>query len=377
MVEENNTNAEIEKAVKSQLKAVEELGKAAKEEAEKEVKVDIMDAIRLVSPGTPLGTAIDDIMRARTGALIVIWNNELAGLIEGGFKVNERFTPQKLMELCKMDGAVVLSSDLKKILYANVLLINDASIPTSETGTRHKAAERTAKKAKTLVIAISERRNKITLYYYDLRYVLKNTGEVMSRAIETLQILEKQREIYDELLKNLNVLEVTNLVSISDVCSIIQRMEMIMKISDIMNRNIIELGKEGVIVKIRMRELTKNIEKEKLLIFKDYVGKANKVKNNLSSLNFDSLLDTENLAKLLFSKQQEEQISPKGYRFLSKTSLNEAEIKALVDGFKNLDNMFNAQLEEFSKVLKEEELVKGFQKELSTLKEQIMLGKKI
>lgn len=163
-----------------------------KVEPETSEKVGIYEILKLVSPGTSLRIALDDILRAGNGSLIVVMNDKIAEIIEGGFKVNCKFTHQRLSELSKMDGAVILSEDLKKILYANVLMIPDSSIPTNETGTRHKAAERSARQAGTIVIAVSERRKKITLYYSGLRYVLKNAEEILRRATETLQILESR-----------------------------------------------------------------------------------------------------------------------------------------------------------------------------------------
>src|SRR3989338_4218512 len=236
----------------------------------KEEKMSLIGVLKLVSPGTTLRTAIDDILRAGMGALIVVNSEKLDYIKAGGFNVNSSLTHQKIVELSKMDGAIVLSDDFKKIMHANVLLVPDISIKTDETGTRHQAAERTAKQAETLVIAISERRKKISVYHGNLKYILQNTNELLSRAVETLQILEKQREILDELLSNLNVLEISVLVVVSDVCSVLQRIEMIMRTAKMMDRYLIELGKEGGIIKMRLRELLRNIDKEKELILRDY-----------------------------------------------------------------------------------------------------------
>ena len=169
-----------------------------------------------------------------------------------------------------MDGAIILSDDFKKILFSNTLLTPDRTITTLETGTRHQAAERTARQINGLVIAVSERKQQITIYYGNSKYVLQNTEELLRRATETLQILEKQREVFDELLNNLDVLEVTNLVSVADVCRILERLEVIRKMANIINEYIVELGREGVIVRMRMREITRGIEKGQEEIIKDY-----------------------------------------------------------------------------------------------------------
>lgn len=353
-----------------------------KDEADKIVEVikkeiDIFDVLKLVVPGTPLRIVIDDTLRAGEGALIVIMSPKMEELIEGGFKVNCPFTPQKLNELCKMDGAVILSEDLKKILYANVLLVPNYQIPTSETGTRHKAAERTAKQAETFVIAVSERRNKVTLYYSDTKYVLRNSEEVLRRATENLQILEKQREIYDELLTNLNILEVTGLVSVSDVCSILQRIEMINRISEMIKKSLVEVGKDGNVLKMRLRELTRNVDKTEQAIIKDYTNKYDRLKQLISQISFDDLIDTTEMSKLLFNKSGDDTIQPNGYRLLSRTNLDEADINALITNFKSLNNILNLSIEDYKNILKDGDFAQEFQKRLSNLKENIMVGKKI
>ena len=351
-----------------------EIKQETEKQMEQENKESLIDVLKLVSPGSVLRTAIDDILRAGMGALIVLESPGMDGLIEGGFKVNSDLTPQKIVELAKMDGAIILSSDLKKILHANVVLIPDTRIPTNETGTRHKAAERTAAQAETLIIAISERRKKISVYHGDLRYILQNTEDILRRATESLQILEKQREIFDELLSNLNVLEISGLVVISDVCAILQRISMIIKVSAMIERYLIELGKEGLLVKMRLRELLKNVKSERGFILKDYNIEDEKL-DVLSEFGFDEVLNVDNIAGILFSCPPEEKISPKGYRILNKTNLIDSEIDNLIKELGNLDNILSLEPEKLNLLLKEKS--ENFQKNISSLKEQIMVGKKI
>lgn len=343
----------------------------------KEEILDIFEILKIVSPGTSLRIALDDVLRAEQGALIVVMNDKVASLMEGGFKVNCSFTPQRLTEFAKMDGAVVLSEDLKKILYVNVLMIPDPNIPTNETGTRHKAAERTAKQAGTLAIAVSERRKKITVYCSEMRYVLKNTEEILRRATETLQILEKQREVYDDLLTNLNVLEVTGLVSLSDVCNILQRTEMINRIEDTIRKSIVELGRDGSIIKMRLKELTRGIDKTEQMIVKDYASKPEKVKQLTSDISFDDLLDTEGVSKLLFNRDSSEAVHPKGYRLLARAGLSEQDIGLLASYFSDLNAVLNASIDEIDKAFKNRTFSEKFQQDLLALRENIMVGKKI
>jgi len=338
-------------------------------------KLSFLDILAKFSPGKSLRTALDDILEGKTGALIVVDSPELKNLLDGGFRINARFTPQKLCELSKMDGAIVLSDDLKKILFANVLLVPDSRIPTNETGTRHKAAERTARQARTLAIAVSERRNKITLFYEDKKNILEDSENVLRRATETLNILEKQREIFDELLKNLNILEITKLVSVADVCSVLQRIEVIIKMMDTMKRYLTELGNQGVILRMRVRELFKGIETIESLLLMDYSNKPQNVKKILLNLNFENVIDMDSFSRIIFELSPDTQVNAKGHRILEKLNLTEREVKALISNFGNLANILEASEEDIGRILKGK--AQSFRKELEGLKEQILIGKKI
>ena len=335
-----------------------------------------IDFIKLVSPGTPVRTVIDDLVRSDLGGMIVFDSPELQqnNIIEGGFRINCRFTAQKLFELCKMDGAIIISPNLKRILYANTLMNPDTSIHSIETGTRHKAAERTAKQAHTFVIAVSERRKKTTLYYGQSRYYLKSTDALLRSISSNLQVLEKQREHLDEQISNLNVLEMSEMVSISDVCKVIQRTEMILKISESVKRNFTELGKEGSIIHMRYRELLRGVEKAENEVLRDYASLSLKrSKTLLENMTFDGLLDLESIARLILEKPIEENISPRGYRFLSHLTLSEKEISQIVKQFHNLNNIISLEPAEFETILKNR--ASTINEEIRNLREQILSGK--
>lgn len=346
-----------------------------KKETNQEKQLVKLEILKKLSSGTGLREGLNDIVKGHKGALIVIINENSSNVFQGGFKVNCKFSSKRLTELAKMDGAIILSSDFRKILYANTLLVPNSSLNSNETGTRHQAAERTAKQINGLVIAVSERRGEITIYYGNSKYALQNTEDLLRRATETLQILEKQRETLNELINNMNVLEVTSLVSVGDVCNLLQRLEIIRKMSIIINEYIVELGNEGIIVRMRMKEIAKGIDKKQAFIIKDYSLKSSKVKQFFDSVSFDNLLESENIAKSLFDIPLENEIFSRGYRLLSKTSLNENQIENLVRMFKNLDGVLNADEKLLARVLKDS--AEPFRKELSHLREQIMIGKKI
>lgn len=334
-----------------------------------------LDILKKISSGTELRNGINDIVNGGMGAIIVVANPKVYEIFLGGFKVNCKFNSKRLFELTKMDGAIILSEDFKKILYANTLLIPDSTLPSSETGIRHQAAERTAKQTGTLVITISQRRGEIIIYYGNHKYVLQPTEDLLRRATETLQILEKQKEIFNELLLNLNVLELTGLVSIGDICKILQRIEMIKKIESIINEYLVELGKDGAILKMRMREIMRGIEKEDDLIMKDYIPYPLKTKQFFESLNFEEILNLENISIALFHQPLDKETIPKGYRLLDKTSLAKEKIENLAKELGNLKNILDADDETLiNAVGVDAEL---FKKNISNLREKILVGKMI
>ena len=337
----------------------------------------LFEVLKFFSPGTSIRLALEDIKRAEMGALIVLDKEGLYNLLEGGFRINCKFSSQKLVELAKMDGAIVLSKDMKKILYANTLLVPSIDISTKETGTRHKAAERTAKQLGTMVIAVSERKKKITLFYGDEQYTLDSPSEILRRATETLQILEKQVDIFNDSLLNLNILELMSLVSADDVTSFLQRAEIIINISNTIKKYLVELGKEGNIVSLRLKELTKNVNSEKDLVLKDYLGdKANKIRDILGKMDFDSILDMNNMLNVIFGKNYEHSVYPKGYRLLNKTRLSEEDISLLVNSFGHLDKIISADEEVLLRLFNSLQKVELFSKEIKKMKDKVSSGKK-
>ena len=209
---------------------------------------NLIHALKMISPGSPLRQGLDNILKAKTGGLIVIaTGEEIMEVVDGGFCINAEYSPAYIYELAKMDGAIVLSSDTKKILFANAQLIPDYSISTSETGTRHRTAERVAKQTGAIVIAISQRRNIITVYRGDKKYALEDISKILTKANQALQTLEKYKSVLDEAIINLNALEFNDLVTIYDVAIVIQKIEMVMRITNIIEKYVIELGQEGTL----------------------------------------------------------------------------------------------------------------------------------
>ncbi|HLD98383.1 MAG TPA: DNA integrity scanning diadenylate cyclase DisA [Candidatus Nanoarchaeia archaeon] len=315
-------------------------------------KEEFLSILRLVSPGTHLRHGLNGVVDAKKGALVVVENEKLTNILDGGFKVNCRFTPQRLIELAKMDGAIILSKDMKRILYANVMLAPDIKITTKETGTRHKAAERTAKMLGTLTIAVSERKNQISMYYKNVKYHLRATEEILRSATETLHILEKQRELFDKNIEKLNSMESQNDLNLLVAFKAIQKGKMMEKIIESQEKTLIELGHEGTAIKHRIKELIKDIEKETDLIIKDYTKlNLKKSKNILSNLSYEELTDIDNIAISLAQKESNSIDNIKGWRILSRSNLAEKDIANLIAEFKNLDSIINSKTDKFSKVV--------------------------
>ena len=225
----------------------------------------IAEILKKIAPGTPIREGLDNILKAKTGALLLITDKQdvISEIVDGGFFINEDYTSSKLYELAKMDGAIVLSGDLKKILYANAQLIPSHEISTLETGTRHRTAERTAKQTGELVISISQRRSIITVFRGNDRYILENTDVVLNKANQAIQTLEKYKKVFDNKLNILNEYEFNDIVTLENVIVAIQRAEMVMRIVEEIQRQIYELGNDGRLVKMQLEELIRRIRKRR------------------------------------------------------------------------------------------------------------------
>ena len=329
----------------------------------KDKEDNITKILKLIAPGTPIRDGLENILRARTGALLLITDKTdvLKEVVDGGFTINEDYTSSKLYELAKMDGAIVLSGDLKKILYANAQLIPSHEIATSETGTRHRTAERTAKQTGELVISISQRRSIITVFKGNDRYILEDTDSVLSKANQAIQTLEKYKKVFDNKLSILNEYEFNDIVTLENVIVAIQRAEMVMKIVEEIQRQISELGSDGRLVKMQLNELIGGLEKEERLIIKDYIVPGRKrrtpekVLESLEELSYEDLSKEYVIAKLLgyenFDNYDEVGVYTKGYRVLSKIPRMPSNIvENLVDSFKSFQHILAADIESLDEV---------------------------
>ncbi len=316
----------------------------------------ITDVLKLIAPGTAIRDGLESILKAKTGGLLVFSDSkEVLDLVDGGFSLDVEYTPARLYELAKMDGAIILSKDFKKILYANAQLIPSSDISTAETGTRHRTAERTAKQTGELVVSISQRRNIITIFKGNYRYVLEDTSKVLTRANQALQTVEKYKKVFDGKLSLLNEYEFNDIVTLENVVSAIQRAEMVMKVVNEVQKAIYELGVEGRLVEMQLEELVGGLEKEELLIIKDYIatGKkrtTEKVLEEISQLELEELNKPQVIAKLLgyedFDNYDDVGVYTRGYRILSKVPRMPSNIVVnLVKSFKSFQHILVADIQ--------------------------------
>ena len=322
---------------------------------------EIIEVLKTIAPGTQIREGLENILKAKTGGLIVIGDGkEVMDIVDGGFNINVEYSPARLYELAKMDGAIVISSDFKKILFANAQLIPSSSIQTVETGTRHRTAERTAKQTGDLVISISQRRNIITIFKGNNRYVLEDTAQVITKANQALQTVEKYMKVFDRKLNLLNEYEFNDIVTLENVIVAIQRAEMVMSVVDEVQKAIYELGEDGRLLEMQLEELVGDLETEELLMIKDYMvvsrrRSPDKVLEEIRKLSYEELMKSQVIAKLLgyedFDNYDEVGVYTKGYRVLNKIPrMPSSIVENLVKSFKSFQHILSADIPQLDEV---------------------------
>lgn len=322
---------------------------------------ELINILKIIAPGTLFREGLDNILKAKTGALIIIGDTkEVLDLVDGGFRIDEEYTPARLYELAKMDGAIVLSKDLKRILLANTQIIPSPKILTQETGTRHRTAERTAKQTGELVVSISQRRNIITVFKGDFRYTIEDSSKIVTKANQALQTLENYKRVFDTKLRVLNEYEFNDIVTLDNVITCIQRAEMVNRVAEQVKRSIYELGADGVLVKMQLEELVEDLPQEELLIIKDYIAPtrrlvAEKILQNIQAYSQTEFVQAELIAKMLgydqFDNYEEVAVYPRGYRILNKIPrMPNSIVTNLVKTFKSFQHILIADVDKLDEV---------------------------
>jgi diadenylate cyclase len=320
----------------------------------------LLSAIARIAPGTDLRQAIDDIIRSHEGALIVIGEpSELSFLFSGGIQLNQPFTPQLLYELAKMDGAIIIDKELSRLACANVQLMPDPTIHSAETGTRHRTAERVAKQTDSLVISISQQRETVTLFLGQSRYQLDPIAELLSKTNQGLATLETYRQRLQQVLTRMTALEFQNAVMLDDVLVVLQRAELTTRMAEEIERECVELGAEGRLIRMQLEELVGDVPGEKAAVLYDYHadGGAEHTREGLEALAglpYPQLLEFELLAVLGYPatvNPLDYGVTPRGYRVLSHIPrIPESVIKQVVTDLGALETIVRASQRELESV---------------------------
>ncbi|WP_248959757.1 DNA integrity scanning diadenylate cyclase DisA [Sphaerisporangium perillae] len=316
-----------------------------------------------LAPGTELRDGLERILRGHTGALIVLgYDAKVEDVCTGGFTLDVEFSATRLRELAKMDGAIVLDQAGKKIVRAAVHLVPDSSIPTNESGTRHRTAQRVARQTGHPVVTISKSMRIIALYLDGVRYVMEESAAILSKANQALATLERYKMRLDEVSGTLSALEIEDLVTVRDVAAVVQRLEMVRRIAGEIEDYVVELGTDGRLLSLQLTELVGGVEEDRDLIMRDYLPPASERRPRtvgealaeLDRLSSGDLLDLTAVAHVLGhtgSEPLEGPVSPRGFRLLAKVPrLPVSVVDRLVDHFGGLQKLLAASTDDLQSV---------------------------
>ncbi len=316
-------------------------------------------ALSQVAPGTDLREGLERILRGRTGGLIVLGNDDVVDQISGGgFRMDVEFSSTGLRELAKMDGAVILDRNATRILRAAVQLLPDAAIPTQETGTRHRTAERVAVQTGFPVISVSKSMETIALYYDGHRKVLEDSTAILGKANQALATLERYRQRLDEVGSTLSALEVEDLVTVRDVLLVTQRLEMVRRMSAEIDEYVVELGVDGRLLDLQLREVVSGVGTDQILLLRDYLLDADAYQNTITVLDQaedTALVDVLQLGQIMDLAGDleglDQPLSPRGYRLLGRVPrLPDAVVERLIGQFGSLQKLLAASIDDLQSV---------------------------
>jgi diadenylate cyclase len=337
------------------------VGEELIEELQSRQEPRLLRALEMVAPGTALREGIDNCVLARTGALIVIGDEDgLAPLLSGGIKVDIEYSPAMLYQLAKMDGAITLSQNATRIMWANVQLTPDPTIVSRETGTRHRTAERVSKQTDGLVISISERREVVTLFSDGAKYVLQEVPGVLARANQALQTLDKYRARFDQVSMRLTALEFEGGVTLHDALTVLQRAEMVTRMAVEIERYIVELGAEGRLIEMQLEEMLVGVAADRSALIRDYLVDNSEpsflaAMEALPRLPNQDLLDFGRLSELMGYDRKlntlDFPVTPRGYRTLGRIPrLPQSIVDNVVREFRSFDLLLGATSGELESV---------------------------
>src|SRR6476619_6979398 len=313
----------------------------------------LVKSLEMVAPGTALREGIDNVVHARTGGLVVIGEpEELTHLFSGGIKLDIDYSPAFLYQIAKMDGAIILTANATKITMGNVQLMPDPTILSHETGTRHRTAERVSKQTDALVIAISQRREVVSVYVDGAKYILEDIPVVLAKANQALATLDKFRTRLDQVSTRLTALEFEGGTTLHDVLTVLQRSELVTRMAVEIERYIVELGSEGRLIEMQLEETMIGAAAEKAALVRDYLSDYSEeafaaALEEIRRLVHHDLLDFGRLAELLGYDRKlntlDYPVSPRGYRVLGRIPrLPKLVVAQIVAEFGGLDELIAA-----------------------------------
>jgi diadenylate cyclase len=332
------------------------------------------DALALVAPGRPLRQGLERVLLAKRGALIVIGDDAtVLSICTGGFLIDAEYSPQRLTELAKMDGAIILSSDANRLARANVHLMPNPSVPTTETGTRHRTAERVARSIDVPVVSVSAAMGVITVYRRDEKHVLQAAGRLHDTVSQALQALQRFRQRFDLAVTALSAHEIEDTVTLGDVAAVLHPAEILLRVSRDIEPMFIELGEDGQLLRLQLGELLQGVEPVRELVVRDYLhvssdglvrgahketreeGQEQKVLGALGRLGTEELLDGRKVGTALgLAPAQfdlEASLEPRGYRLLHRLPhFSEALVDRIVEHFSGLQKIMRASVGELEEV---------------------------
>lgn len=289
-------------------------------------------ALAAVAPGTPLRDGLDRVVRAKMGALVVLDDGpDVLAICSGGFLLDAAYSPQRLSELAKMDGAIILSADRTRIARANVHLVPDPTVPTSETGTRHRTAERVARSLGVPVVSVSEEMSVINVYAAGVKHQVQEISHLLERANQALQTLERYKARLTDSLSTLTSLEFADLVTTRDVMAVLQRGEMVHRIAVELETMIVELGVDARLLRLQLDEVYGEVDQECALVAADY--------------------PTLSTGHHLTAPEADTAVTPRGLRMLSRIPGLDARLaEAIVEHFGELAVLQRATVAQISSV---------------------------
>jgi diadenylate cyclase len=260
-----------------------------------------------------------------------------------------------------MDGAVVLTTDGLRIVRAATHLMPDPAIPTEESGTRHRTAQRVAQQTGFPVISVSQSMRIVSLYIGEGRYVLQSTSELLSRANQAIATLERYKARLDEVSNALSALEIEDLVTVRDAAIVSQRLEMVRRIADEVTGQVVELGTDGRLLALQLDELMAGVDADRELIARDYAPSGRRARSvdtvlkELADLSAVDLLDLTQVARAMglpsTPEGQESAVSPRGYRLLARVPrIPPMILDRVVEHFGGLQKLLAASVEDLQVV---------------------------